>query len=43
MRVALNDLELGHLWLVYLGREAYPLGGRISVLPAADVPALAER
>ena len=41
MRVALNDLELEHLWVVYPGKEAYPLDDRISVLPVADIPALA--
>ena len=41
MRVALNDLELEHLWVVYPGHEAYPLDDRISVLPVAEIPALA--
>ena len=41
MRVALNDLELEHLWVVYPGKQAYPLDDRISVLPVADIPALA--
>ena len=41
MRVALNDLELEHLWVVYPGKEAYPLDDRISVLPIADIPKLA--
>ena len=41
MRVALGDLELEHLWVVYPGDEAYPLDERISVLPVAEVPALA--
>ena len=41
MRVALNDLELEHLWVVYPGDEAYPLDDRISVLPIAGVPELA--
>ena len=40
MRVALNDLELEHLWVVYPGHEAYPLDDRISVLPVADIPTL---
>ncbi|MCY4607794.1 MAG: ATP-binding protein [bacterium] len=43
MRVALNDLELEHLWVVYPGHEAYPLDDRISVLPIADIQALAWR
>ena len=41
MRVALADLELEHLWVVYPGHEAYSLDDRISVLPIAGVPALA--
>ena len=41
MWVALSDLELAHLWVVYPGDEAYPLDDRISVLPIADVPELA--
>ena len=41
MRVALNDLDLEHLWVVYPGKEAYPLDDRISVLPVADIPTLA--
>ena len=41
IRVALNDLELEHLWVVYPGKQAYPLDDRISVLPVADIPALA--
>ena len=43
MRVALNALELEHLWVVYPGCEAYSLDDRISVLPVADIPALAGR
>ena len=41
MRVALNDLELEHLWVIYPGNEAYRLDDRISVLPIADIPAFA--
>ena len=41
MRVALDDLELNHLWVVYPGNEAYPLDERISALPVTDIPALA--
>lgn len=41
MRVALDDLGLEHLWIVYPGHEAYSLDERISVLPVAGVPALA--
>ena len=41
MRVALADLELEHLWVVYPGHQAYPLDDRISVLPVGGVQALA--
>ena len=40
MRVAVSDLGLDHLWIVYPGDEAYPLDDRISVLPVRDVPDL---
>ena len=43
MRIALNDLELEHLWVVYPGDEAYPLDDRISVLPITNIQALARR
>ena len=38
MRVAMQDLNLTHLWIVYPGAEAYDLDERISVLPVSDVP-----
>ena len=41
MRVALDDLGLEHLWIVYSGDEAYSLDERISVLPVAGIPGLA--
>ena len=40
MRVALEDIKLEHLWIVYPGTEAYDLDQRISVLPVKDVPRL---
>ena len=41
MRVALADLGLEHLWVVYPGDEPYRLDDRISVLPVASIPELA--
>ncbi|MCP4046985.1 MAG: ATP-binding protein [Gammaproteobacteria bacterium] len=38
MRVALKDLGLDHLWVVYPGSEAYKLDNRISVLPVSNLP-----
>lgn len=36
VRVALEDLRLSHLWIVYPGEEPYPLDDRISVLPISQ-------
>lgn len=33
----LDDLDLEHLWIVYPGRESYPLGERVSVISLAEV------
>ncbi|MCP5522982.1 MAG: ATP-binding protein [Verrucomicrobiales bacterium] len=43
MRVALADLGLEHLWVVYPGSESYELAPQISVLPAREIPALGSR
>lgn len=37
MRVALEDLSLEHLWVVYPGKEPYPLHQRVSVVPFASM------
>ena len=37
MRIALADLGLDHLWIVYPGPDAYELDDRLSVLPLTDV------
>ena len=41
MRVALQDLSLEHLWVVYPGHQEYALDDRISVSPVASVPGIA--
>jgi len=33
MRVAVSDLGLSHLWIIYPGRDAYPVDDVISVVP----------
>ena len=38
MGVVMQDLDLEHLWIVYPGRETYPLDSRITVMPVARVP-----
>jgi len=43
MRVALQDLELHRLWVVYPGSESYDLDARVHVIPLTAVsPALLE-
>ena len=38
MRVAVQDLQLEHLWIVYPGDEAYSLDERIAALPIGAIP-----
>jgi predicted AAA+ superfamily ATPase len=37
MNVAMKDLELEHLWVIYPGRENYPIGERMSVQSIIDI------
>ncbi len=41
MHVALADLGLEHLWVIYPGQHRYALGEKITVVPAREIPALA--
>ncbi len=41
MGIAIDDLGLEHLWIVYPGDEAYSLDDRNSALPVAGIPDLA--
>ncbi len=43
MSVAIRDLELEHLWVVYPGNQEYPLDAKSSVIPASSIPILAEK
>lgn len=38
MPIALQDLELEHLWVVYPGNESYKLSQNITVLPLKQIP-----
>jgi len=38
MQIAADDLKLRHLWVVYPGKDAYPLSANISVIPLPGVP-----
>jgi hypothetical protein len=40
MHIALKDLSLDHLWVVYPGGRRYPLAERITALPLSQVPGL---
>ncbi len=37
MHIALNDLGLSHLYVIYPGKESYPVAENISVVSLADV------
>ncbi len=37
MRIALEDLALDHLWIIYPGKHTYPVHEKITVLPLRDV------
>jgi hypothetical protein len=37
MRIALSDLRLRHLWVVYPGDQRYELGRRVTVIPLAEL------
>jgi len=41
MRVALSDLELEHLWVVYPGRDSYPLDNNVTAVPVEEAAAVA--
>jgi uncharacterized protein len=41
MHVAIQDLSLTRLWIIYPGHQEYPIDDKISVLPIASVPRLA--
>jgi hypothetical protein len=41
MRIALNDLDLNHLWVIYPGQHHYPVDEKISVQPLRQLPGLA--
>ena len=42
MRIALEDLGLAHLWVIYPGAERYQLDEKITAIPARDIPSLAQ-
>jgi predicted AAA+ superfamily ATPase len=43
MSVAIQDLNLEHLWVLYPGNQDYPLEEKISVTPVSSLPNLIEK
>jgi len=43
MSVAIQDLSLEHLWVVYPGNQEYPLDAQSSAIPASSISILAEK
>jgi hypothetical protein len=43
MSVAIHDLKLERLWVVYPGNQEYALDAKTSVIPVSSIPNLAER
>ena len=37
MHIAIEDLKLAHLWVVYPGNQSYPLGDKITAVPLEDI------
>lgn len=42
MHIAIEDLSLEHLWVVYPGRQKYAIDAKISVIPLDFIPRLAD-
>ncbi len=43
MRIASSELALDHLWIVYHGKETYPVRQNITALPLKNLASLCER
>jgi predicted AAA+ superfamily ATPase len=43
MRIALDDLDLDHLWIIYPGQHAYPVHEQITVWPLREIATLPDR
>lgn len=37
MTIAVDDLALSHLWVIYPGRQTYPLSDKITVIPLPEI------
>ena len=38
MKIAIEDLELEHLWVIYPGKECYKLSQQVTVFPLKEIP-----
>lgn len=43
MRGAVHDLSMSRLWIVYPGKESYPLATNITALPMGEIHTIGER
>lgn len=43
MSVAIQDLNLEHLWVIYPGNQEYSLDAKMTVIPASTIPNLTEK
>jgi predicted AAA+ superfamily ATPase len=43
MHIALQDLNLEHLWVIYPGEQSYPVDAQISVCPIQDLDFIAQQ
>ncbi|MBU1054618.1 MAG: DUF4143 domain-containing protein [Proteobacteria bacterium] len=43
MRIALNDLQLDYLWIIYPGQHSFPADDKITVCPLTEVTELANQ
>ena len=41
MRIALDDLKLDRLWIIYPGEHQYPVDEKLEVWPLQQIPDLA--
>jgi len=42
MWIALEDLELEHIWVVYPGEHRFPIDKKVSAFPFRDLPSLSK-
>ena len=43
MQIAMEELKLIHLWVIYAGQHVYPMDKKISALPIKEIPTLVDQ